>query len=101
MLFKRILYKAVSVSEKERSFWHAFIDELLSNYIGKDDILSHFVTAMDAGEYWGFEPDDLRGWPGQGLIVESEDEVIPRAIPAGASPHVPRRWAYAVAHASR
>lgn len=61
---------------EERGFWLAYFDEIYGTRIKRRDMLSRATLTLDYHRNHRFSGDDLRGWSGRTLIVEStEDEV--------------------------
>ena len=58
-----------------QAFWRAYLNELLTCHLGKADILSYFEVAVDIGRHSMISPDDLAGWCGRILILESDDDL--------------------------
>jgi pimeloyl-ACP methyl ester carboxylesterase len=71
---RRFLSQAVSALEGEQAFWKAYLDELVSCQLTKADLLSTLRGQIDYRERYCFTPEDLRDWPGQILILESDDD---------------------------
>lgn len=64
----------VAPPDSERLFWTAYIDELFTERLTKADLLSTVNCMLDFAEHIPLSPDDLAGWPGRILIIESEDD---------------------------
>jgi pimeloyl-ACP methyl ester carboxylesterase len=60
--------------EEERAFWTAYVDELFSERLGKNDQLSTIHCLLDFVDTYSLTPDDLADWAGRLLIIESEDD---------------------------
>ena len=60
--------------EDERAFWTAYVDELFSERLSKDDQLSTVQCLLDFVDHYSLAPDDLGDWAGRLLIIESEDD---------------------------
>ncbi len=60
--------------EDERAFWTAYVDELFSERLGKNDQLSTIQCLLDFVDNYALTPDDLKQWAGRLLIIESEDD---------------------------
>lgn len=59
----------------QRVFWSSYYDELIAAIV-KDDYLSRIQVAIDFDECYTFACDDLLGWPGDILILESDDDAL-------------------------
>ncbi len=66
--------KMIDPPETERAFWTAYVDELFTQRLGKDDLLSTITCLLDFAENHPLTPDDLKDWPGRVLIIESADD---------------------------
>lgn len=66
--------KMIDPPEAEYAFWEAYVDELFTERLGKDDLLSTITCLLDFAENHRLTPDDLKDWPGQVLIIESADD---------------------------
>jgi len=60
--------------DEERVFWAAYVDELLSERLTKDDQLSTLLCLLDFADHYDLSPDDLADWIGRILIFESDDD---------------------------
>jgi pimeloyl-ACP methyl ester carboxylesterase len=59
----------IAPPEQERDFWRDYLDELLTYRLGKDDLISTYRCLIDFAEHYGLAP-----WPGETLILESDDD---------------------------
>jgi len=66
--------KMIDPPEAELAFWEAYVDELFSQRLGKDDLLSTIACLLDFAENHPLSPDDLKDWSGRVLIIESADD---------------------------
>ena len=71
---KRLLLKAVAAPVEERPFWQAFMIELATTQISKQDVLALLQATVDYRLHYHFTPSDLANWSGNILIIESEDD---------------------------
>lgn len=71
---KAYFVQMIAPPDDERAFWTAYVDELFSERLGKDDLLSTIACMLDFAENLPLSPDDLADWPGRLLIIESEDD---------------------------
>jgi pimeloyl-ACP methyl ester carboxylesterase len=58
---------------EERAFWYGLIDELLITRLTKADLISALEEMVDFDRQ-RFDRDDLAGWPGRMLVIESEHD---------------------------
>ena len=74
----RLELAADSVPLDERAFWQAFRAELYATSLGKADVIARTNLQIDYHLNYHYRPEDLAGWPGRVLIVESdEDQNVP------------------------
>jgi lipase len=71
---KAYFVQMIAPPDDERAFWTAYVDELFSERLTQDDLLSTVVCMLDFAENVSLAPDDLAGWPGRMLIIESQDD---------------------------
>jgi pimeloyl-ACP methyl ester carboxylesterase len=60
--------------ESEMAFWKAYLDELYNYRVDKAALISTYHCLLDFAEHYHLTPDDLRDWPGEILILESDDD---------------------------
>jgi pimeloyl-ACP methyl ester carboxylesterase len=68
--------KVLDEEGKDRGFWKAYVDELLSVRLVKADMLANFRIQLDYHQRFHFTPRDLEDWHGKILIAESDTDVI-------------------------
>jgi pimeloyl-ACP methyl ester carboxylesterase len=56
-----------------RSFWNAYFDEIIAT-LKKEDYLSRVQVCIDFDQNYTFTGDDLLHWPGDMLIIESDND---------------------------
>ncbi|HSK99815.1 MAG TPA: alpha/beta hydrolase, partial [Rubrobacteraceae bacterium] len=61
------------VPPDERLFWYGLLDELLVTRLTKADLVSALEEMLDYSRF-NFNPQDLDGWPGRILVIESEHD---------------------------
>ncbi len=71
---KAYFVQMIAPPDDERAFWTAYVDELFSERLNKDDLLSTVACMLDFAEHVPLAPDDLVNWPGRMLIIESDDD---------------------------
>jgi pimeloyl-ACP methyl ester carboxylesterase len=59
---------------EERAFWYGLIDEILATRLSKRDLIGALEEMLDFGRNYRFDPNDLAGWPGRILVIESEHD---------------------------
>jgi maspardin len=72
-LVSAVLVKALSVRPEEQLFWRALLHELVGN-LTRADMISSFDETIDYRLNYHFSPDDLTAWPGNVLILQSDDD---------------------------
>jgi pimeloyl-ACP methyl ester carboxylesterase len=75
-LLRKPLLKTVDQSGTDHAFWARYLDELFSTRLTKADMLSNTLNQHDYHCRFRFMPEDLKGWRGRVLIVESDNDVI-------------------------
>ncbi|MGD0547636.1 MAG: alpha/beta hydrolase, partial [Terracidiphilus sp.] len=75
-LLRGPLLKALDPAARDRDFWKAYLDEMLSTRIAKADMLANFRIQLEYHRRFHFTPGDLEGWTGKVLIAESDTDVI-------------------------
>jgi pimeloyl-ACP methyl ester carboxylesterase len=75
-LLRGPLLKAIDPAGKDRDFWKAYLDEMLSTRIAKADMLANFRIQLEYHRHYHFTPSDLADWQGKVLIAESDTDVI-------------------------
>ncbi len=70
--FQRRLESLLSIQDQERKFWKAYLKEL-SLRTTKNDIIMQQKCGFDFNAYT-FSKDDLLDWPGNMLIMESDND---------------------------
>jgi pimeloyl-ACP methyl ester carboxylesterase len=61
------------VPPDERQFWYGLLDELLVTRLTKADLVSALEEMLHYSRF-SFSPQDLDGWPGRILVIESEHD---------------------------
>lgn len=79
-IFRRLavrgLAKMLAASPDDRAFFHAYLAELLQARIDKRAVVQNFRQQLAYHRDFHFRPDDLAGWPGRILLIESGNDVI-------------------------
>lgn len=71
---ERRLFSIINPPSDTHDFWKAYLRELFSKRLNKQDIISTLACMIDFGEYFNITVDDLRDWKGDILIIGSEDD---------------------------
>jgi pimeloyl-ACP methyl ester carboxylesterase len=71
---KRLIRHLAVMKTPDKGFWEAYLYEATSK-LTKEHILSNFNCGFDFYQNYVFSKDDLTGWPGKVLILESDDDV--------------------------
>jgi pimeloyl-ACP methyl ester carboxylesterase len=70
----RIRRNLASLPEEERIFYTHYLAELSSKYLTKGYLLNQLRCMQDFVDRYHLAPQDLLGWPGRILILESQDD---------------------------
>ncbi len=70
---KRVL-ELIAPDESEKSFWEAFLEDEYSR-VTRRDMLCRLLNTLDFMSNYSFKQDDLAGWQGRVLILESADDL--------------------------
>ncbi len=71
----RLLVRALVRKAPQAAFWR----DLYAGFIdatGRDLLVSRYLLTADFCSGSGWSPDDLRGWPGRVLIIDSDDDRV-------------------------
>src|SRR5882724_947335 len=58
----------------EAEFWRAYLNEAIASDLLKEVFIHQNKCLLELAHQQQFAPDDLKGWPGKVLIIESEDD---------------------------
>ena len=58
----------------ETEFWRAYLNEAIASNLLKEVFIHQNKCLLELARQPQFTPDDLKGWPGKVLIIESEDD---------------------------
>jgi pimeloyl-ACP methyl ester carboxylesterase len=64
----------IAPPDEERAFWAAYVNELFSARLTKDDLLSTLHCMLDFAENMPIATHDPADWGERILIIESEDD---------------------------
>lgn len=70
------MYGMINPPESEAQFWKAYLDELYSTRLNKDDLIATYDCMIDFMSNYVFQPNDLLDWHGDILILDSNDDKI-------------------------
>lgn len=68
-----------AANHPEAEFWRAYFDEAIASGLMKEVFIHQNQSLLELAQQPQFTADDLKGWPGKVLIIESDDDP---AIPA-------------------
>lgn len=63
-----------AANHSETEFWRAYLNEAIASDLLKEVFLHQSNCLLDLARQPQFTPDDLKGWPGKVLIIESDDD---------------------------
>jgi len=75
-LLRKPLIQALDPTGTAETFWREYLDELFSVRLTKADLVANFRVQHDYYRRFHFTPEDLKTWPGQILIAESDTDVL-------------------------
>lgn len=78
-LNKMLLSKLHAANHPEAEFWRAYLNEAIASGLLKEVFIHQNKCLLELAHQPQFTPDDLKGWQGKVLIIESDDDP---AIPA-------------------
>lgn len=78
-LNKMLLSTLRAANHPEAEFWRAYLNEAIASDLLKEVFIHQNKCLLDLAHQPQFTPDDLKGWHGKVLIIESDDDP---AIPA-------------------
>jgi len=73
---KTQMYSMINPPEAEAQFWTAYLDELYTERLDKDDLISTYQCIIDYMTNYQFHADDLNDWHGDILILDSDDDKV-------------------------
>jgi pimeloyl-ACP methyl ester carboxylesterase len=63
-----------AANHPETEFWRAYLNEAIASNLLKKVFIHQNNCLLELARQPQFTPDDLKGWPGKVLIIESEDD---------------------------
>jgi len=73
-LNKMLLSTLRAANHPETEFWRAYLNEAIASDLLKKVFIHQNNCLLELARQPQFTPDDLKGWPGKVLIIESEDD---------------------------
>jgi pimeloyl-ACP methyl ester carboxylesterase len=73
-LDKMLLSTLRAANHPEAEFWSAYLDEAIASDLLKEVFIHQNMCLLELARQPQFTPDNLRGWPGKVLIIESDDD---------------------------
>jgi pimeloyl-ACP methyl ester carboxylesterase len=73
-IFRKALSPVITVQESQRIFWEAYLEELFTQRLTNEDILSHFRTTRDAQMKYVYRSGEESSWHGDVLVIWGEDD---------------------------
>ncbi len=88
---QQMMFDIIAPPEDMHAFYRAYLDELYTERLTKEDLISTYQCLIDFAENITFSASDLDGWEGNVLILESDDDATfdedMRARVRGLYPH--------------
>jgi pimeloyl-ACP methyl ester carboxylesterase len=76
---KRLARHIATIDTEEREFWRAYFREMLSD-LTREYLVANFEWTFDFFQNYTFFKEDLANWPGEILILESDNDIIAPAV---------------------
>jgi pimeloyl-ACP methyl ester carboxylesterase len=73
---KTQMYSMINPPDSEAKFWTAYLDELYTERLHKNDLVSTYHCLIDYMTHYEFHPNDLNNWHGEILILDSDDDKV-------------------------
>ena len=73
---KTQMYGMINPPEAEAQFWKAYLEELYSERLTKTDLISTYHSIIDYMTNYKFQPNDLKNWHGEILILDSDNDNV-------------------------
>ena len=73
-LNRMLLATLRAAKHPEAEFWRAYLDEAIASDLLKQVFIHQNKCLLDLTQQPQFTPDDLKGWPGRILIIDSDDD---------------------------
>lgn len=73
---KTQMYGMLNPPEAEANFWKAYLNELYTKRLHKNDLISTYNCIIDYMANHEFHADDLNNWHGEILILDSDDDKV-------------------------
>ncbi|MFY9622439.1 MAG: alpha/beta hydrolase [Pyrinomonadaceae bacterium] len=73
-LNKMLVSTLRAANHPETEFWRAYLDEAIASDLLKEVFIHQNNCLLELARQPQFLPDDVKGWPGKVLIIESDDD---------------------------
>jgi pimeloyl-ACP methyl ester carboxylesterase len=73
---KTQMYGMINPPDTEANFWKAYLDELYTERLSKNDLISTYHCIIDYMTNHSFQSSDLEKWHGEILILDSDDDKV-------------------------
>lgn len=73
-VFLKGILAVLALPESERTFWHAYLSDMVLNRLTRADILSLYRSSLDAFRRYAYADGQTSDWPGQVLVIGSEND---------------------------
>lgn len=73
-LNRMLLATLRAAKHQEAEFWRAYLDEAIASDLLKEVFIHQNKCLLDLTQQPQFTPEDLKGWSGRILIIESDDD---------------------------
>ena len=73
---KTQMYSMINPPEAEANFWKAYLDELYTDRLSKNDLISTYLSIIDFMMNYKFQSNDLNAWHGEILILDSDNDNV-------------------------
>jgi len=73
---KTQMYGMINPPSTEADFWKAYLDELYTDRLTKNDLISTYRCLIDFMVNHHFQPNDLNTWHGEILILDSDNDNV-------------------------
>jgi len=73
-LAKEMMFTIIAPPQDLHDFYRAYLNELYTYRVDKAELISTYQCLLDFAQNTSFSADDLRGWEGELLILESDDD---------------------------
>ncbi len=71
---QQVMFGIIDPPEDSHAFYQAYLKELFTIRLSKHEIISTYEALIDFAENYSLKADDLHDWPGEILILESDND---------------------------